>query len=202
MPKATGNLIEDVVTSLVGEDVLPLVKALKNKTNVSEFKLASSIRREINLTRNMLYRLYDHNLVSFMRKKDKQKGWYIYYWTFNLKRIKYLATDLQKKRLEKLQERLHREQTTQFYSCEDNCIRLSFDQATDFEYKCPECGKLLNQEDNAPKIAEIQAEIAGLEKLLAPVKEKVKSVKKENKPEKKAKSVKKSVKPQKKKSKK
>jgi transcription initiation factor TFIIE subunit alpha len=153
------------------------------------------------MTRNMLYRLYDHNLVSFMRKKDKEKGWYIYYWTFNLKRIKYLAADLQKKRLEKLQERLHREQTTQFYSCEDNCIRLSFDQATDFEYKCPECGKLLNQEDNAAKIESIKAEIAGLEKALVPVKEKSRVSKKEARPAKatKSKSVKK---PQKKKSKK
>lgn len=181
MPKATGNLIEDVVSNVVGEDVLPLVKALKNKVNVSEFKLASSIRREINLTRNMLYRLYDHNLVSFMRKKDKKKGWYIYYWTFNIKRIKYLAEDLKRKRLEKLQERLQREQTTQFFSCKNNCIRLSFDQATDFEYKCPECGELLNQEDNTAKIENIKTEIAELEKALEPAKEKVKTARPEKK---------------------
>ena len=109
MPKAPGKIVDDVVTELVGEDVLPLVKILKTKKNVSEFKLASSIRKEINLTRNMLYRLYDHNLVSFMRKKDKKKGWYIYYWTFDLKRVKYLVDDLKKKRLERLQERLGRE---------------------------------------------------------------------------------------------
>lgn len=188
MPKTTGTLVEDVVGSIVGDDVLPLVKALKNKSNVSEFKLASTIRREINLTRNMLYRLYDHNLVSFMRKKDKKKGWYIYYWTFNIKRIKYLAEDLKRKRLEKLQERLHREQTTQFFSCKNNCIRLSFDQATDFEYKCPECGELLNQEDNAQKIEGIKLEIAELQKSLEPPKEtKAKPAKKVAKPAKKAK---------------
>ncbi len=167
MPKAAGTVIEDVVSQLIGDDVLPLVKALKNKQNVSEFKLASTIRREINLTRNMLYRLYDQNLVSFNRKKDKKKGWYIYYWTFNVKRIKYLAEELKKKRLEKLQERLGREQTTQFFSCKSNCIRLSFEQATDFEYKCPECGELLNQEDNSKKIYDIKTEIVSLQKALA-----------------------------------
>ncbi len=171
---ASGKIIENVVSQLIGDDVLPLVKALKNKKNVSEFKLASTIRREINLTRNMLYRLYDHNLVSFGRKKDKKKGWYIYYWTFNLKRIKYLAEDLKKKRFEKLTERLQREQTTQFFSCETGCIRLSFEQATDFEYKCPECGKLLNQEDNAKKILEIKKELLQLEKELKAKKKKSK----------------------------
>lgn len=170
MPKTLAKPIEDVVSQLIGEDVLPLVKVLKNKKNVSEFKLASAIRREINLTRNMLYRLYDQNLVSFNRKKDKKKGWYIYYWTFNLKRIKYLGGELKKKRLEKLQERLEREQTTQFFSCKNSCIRLSFEQATDFEYKCPECGELLNQEDNSKKIVEIKKEIELLQKELKPKK--------------------------------
>jgi len=194
LPKAPGKLIDDVVMQVVGEDVLPLVKVLKNKKNVSEFKLASSIRREINMTRNMLYRLYDHNLVSFMRKKDKKKGWYIYYWTFNLKRVKYLTEDLKKKRLERLSERLEREQSTQFFSCPAPCIRLSFEQATDFEYKCPECGLLLHQEDNSGKITEIKAEIAQLQKDLKESDEKksakkpVKTIKKEvKKPAKKSK---------------
>ncbi len=64
------------------------------------------IKYEINVTRNMLYRLYHANLVSFIRKKDKKKGWYIYYWTFNQKRIKDLIKDIKKQRFERLVERL------------------------------------------------------------------------------------------------
>ena len=96
--KLTNKIVEDVVTEVAGEDVVPLVKNLKNKKNVSEFKLAENIKKEVNEIRNMLYRLYDANLVSFIRRKDKKKGWYLYYWTFNLKRIKYLVKDLKKKR--------------------------------------------------------------------------------------------------------
>ncbi|MBW2978857.1 hypothetical protein KY304_01975, partial [Candidatus Woesearchaeota archaeon] len=65
--KLTKKEIDDIICQVAGEDVLPLVKVLKNKKNVSEFKIAESIKKEINLTRNMLYRLYDHNLVSFIR---------------------------------------------------------------------------------------------------------------------------------------
>lgn len=162
--RLSNKLIESVVSQVAGEDVIPLVHYLKNKKNISEFKLADSIKKEINLTRNMLYRLFDFNLVSFIRRKDKKKGWYIYYWTFNMKRIKYLVQNLKKERLEKLKERFEREKNEQFYSCDERCIRLDFEQTTNFEFKCPECGKLLNIEDNTEKKKEIEKEIKELTK--------------------------------------
>jgi len=164
--RITNKAIENVVTEVAGEDVFPLVKFIKDKKNISEFKIASGLRKEINQVRNMLYRLLNYNLVSFTRKKDKKKGWYIYYWTFNLQRIKYLTFDLKKKRLFKLQERLQREQTNQFYLCPGGCIRLDFEQSTNFEFKCPECGKLIELEDNSKKIEKIEKEIKRLKKEL------------------------------------
>ncbi len=160
----TQKLVEEVIQEVAGGDVLPLVKALKNKKNVSEFVLATSIKREINTTRNMLYKLYDANLVSFTRKKDKTKGWYIYYWTFNGDKTKHVLRDIKKTKLEKLNERLTREQGSHFYACPSSCIRLDFEQSVDYEYKCPECGSLLHMEDNTKKIEEIKKTIQGLEK--------------------------------------
>ena len=160
----TSKLIEAVVTEVAGSDVISLVRALKNKKNISEFRLADMIDTEINLTRNMLYRLFDQHLVTFIRKKDKKKGWYIYYWTFNEKRVKYIVVNLQRSKLEKLKERLKREQSDNFFLCPDNCVRLDFEQAVNFEFKCLECGKLLAQEDNREKIVTITKEIANLEK--------------------------------------
>jgi len=161
--KLSNKIIEGVVIEVAGQDVLPLVQALKNKKNVSEFKLAEDIKKEINETRNMLYRLYHANLVSYIRRKDKKKGWYIYYWTFNNKRVKYLVVDLKKRRLERLKERFQREKGHDFYSCNNKCIRLDFDQAMNFEFKCPECGKLMNLEDNKDNVAYLEGEICKLE---------------------------------------
>jgi len=161
--KVTAKIVEDIISEVAGEDVLPLVKVLRNKSNVSEFKLADNIKREINLTRNMLYRLYDYNLVSFIRKKDKKKGWYIYYWTFNQKRVNDLALTLRKKRLERLNDRLTREKTTQFYICSNTCMRLDFERSHDYEFKCPECGVLLDLEDNSKKIVDLEKQIVSTE---------------------------------------
>lgn len=164
--KINNQIIDGVIAEVAGEDVIPLVKYLKDKKNISEFKIAGAINHEINETRNMLYRLFNVNLVSFIRKKDKKKGWYIYYWTFNLKRIKDLFWELKKKKNIALKERLKREYSSDFFTCKKKCMRLSFEQATDFEYKCPECGDLMHQEDNKIIIEDIKKKIEELEKEL------------------------------------
>ncbi|NQU79570.1 hypothetical protein HQ545_07410 [Candidatus Woesearchaeota archaeon] len=162
--KLSNKLVEDVVTTVAGADVLPLVKQLKNKKNVSEFKLAELLELEINMVRNMLYRLYHANLVSFIRRKDKKKGWYIYYWTFKIKQIKYLAVTIKKEKLERLKGRLEREQETQFFICPSSCMRLDFERAVNFDFKCPECATIMEQESNEEKVKQLQEDIATLEK--------------------------------------
>jgi len=176
------NFVDDVVSEVAGQDVVPLVRVLKNKCNVSEFKLADCIKCEINLTRNMLYRLYDYSLVSFIRKKDKKKGWYIYYWTFNERRAKDLIKDIKKKRYDRLMERLERERTTQFFICPNKCMRLDFEQSHDFSFKCPECGCLLDLDNNVALIKELEGQLSVLDAELKEFAQKtvkhVKSVKK------------------------
>ena len=81
--KLSNNAIEVLVTEIAGKDVLPLIELIRGKTDVSEFKIAEKLGKTVNEVRNMLYRLSDYNLVSFTRKKDKRKGWYIYFWTLN-----------------------------------------------------------------------------------------------------------------------
>ena len=68
--RLSNKMIESTISEVAGEDVLPIVHFLKNKKNISEFKVADAVKREINETRNMLYRLHEANLVSFIRKKE------------------------------------------------------------------------------------------------------------------------------------
>jgi transcription initiation factor TFIIE subunit alpha len=166
------KVVEDVVSEIVGTEVLPVVRALRSRQNVSELQLASQLKREVNNVRSMLYKLYEASLVSFTRKKDKKKGWYIYYWTFSPGRLAFLMEEIKRKKMDRLRERLGRERAGTFFSCTNRCVRLDFDQATSFAYKCPECGELLNQEDNASRIAELEKQIAELESASAPEREK------------------------------
>lgn len=174
---------EEIIAEIIGPDAVPVVRQLKGKENVSEFTIANRIKEEINFVRNVLYRLYEKSLVSSQRKKDKKKGWYIYYWTFKPERLDEIARKAKEQKIERLKERLERERNSQFYMCENNCVRLDFDQAAGFEFRCPECNRLLEQQDNTRTIEHLESQISELESAI----ETKKATKKKKAPAKKAK---------------
>ena len=155
--------LETVVTDIVGEDAVKITNYLYDKENISEFVIAEEIGYEIHKARYLLYKLLEHNLASFVRKKDRIRGWYICYWTLNLEQVKKQQAKIIDSKIGKLQSRLDREESNQFYMCSSACIRLDFDEAVDNEYKCPECGELLNVQNNERTIQYIKQQIRELE---------------------------------------
>src|SRR3989344_9465552 len=101
--KITNSKINEIIKEAIGEDSLKVVEFLKDKKNISDFKIAEKTDTDIHEIRNILYRLYNQNLVTYYRKKDRQKGWYISYWTFNKKRITDVKKNLHKQKLDKFQ---------------------------------------------------------------------------------------------------
>ena len=158
----TTTEIDDLVVNFAGEDVLPLVTLLKGKENVSEFVIADRLNVTVNQVRNMLYRLHKSNLVTFTRKKDKKKGWYIYYWTLAMKNIKDALFYQKKKQLVEFQEKLAKENTGKFYVCPVKCARLTMEDAMEADFHCPECGQLLTEQDNKRTIENLDRRIAEL----------------------------------------
>ena len=156
-------LLKKVVTELVSEEAIPIVMYLRGKTRISEFILAEELELEIHRTRFLLYKLLEHNVVSFIRKKDKLKGWYICYWDLNEDMIPYLNEKIKEDKLTKLQERLEREERNQFYMCRSACARMDFDKAIGFNFKCPECGEIMNHQDNQRTIVFLEERVKELE---------------------------------------
>ncbi len=192
--KLTEDKIYDTVREVVGEDTIPVIRYLKDKKNISDFKIAEDVDKDIHEIRNILYRLYNHNLVSYYRKKDRQKGWYISYWTFNRQKVHDVLKNLHSTKLDKFSARLkvEEEHIGNFYLCPNACIRVGFERAVDLEYRCPECGSVLNHQDNTKTIDFLRQQIDrlqtnGLAASItpspnpAPIKENGHAVKKESK---------------------
>ena len=161
------EVVRELVEEIAGKDVVELVELIKGKEHVSEFKIAEKIGITVNQVRNMLYRLYSHNLVSFIRKKDKKKGWYIYYWTFDERKAYELFLKIKKEKLGILKERLTGEVEGSYFACPNECIRLNLENAMEYDFKCPDCGSVLVQEDNSKRIVAIEKEIEEINKQLA-----------------------------------
>lgn len=164
--KLSQNKVDDLISKSVGEDAVKVVRYLiKNGENISEFIIAEQLQIPINTIRNILYRLQQQNLVTFMRKKDKKKGWYIYYWTFNENQAHTLDENLKKEQIDTLKKRLETEETGNFFTCSKKCLRLTFQRALENTFKCPECNKVLKEASNKKIIKEIKKELEILEAL-------------------------------------
>ena len=161
----TKKLITDVVSEAVGEDALDLVFYLKVKKDISEFIIADDLKMEIHAIRNILYRLNNEHLVTYRRKKDREKGWYISYWTFNLPRVRELHEILKKRKISKFKERLTAEEKNKgnYFMCPNACVRMDFPTATEHDFKCSECGQILNQQDNTKTIHMLKSKIKELQ---------------------------------------
>jgi len=155
--------VVEVISNLIGEDVIDLVIELITQDEYSEFKLAEKLNQDVNMTRNMLYRLLEHNFVYFSRRKDKRKGWYIYYWTFNPNDIEKKRIHILEKQLLELQSRLNNDfHHDIFFICNNKCEKYDFDFAAEHEFKCQECGELLQQYDNSRHKQELVEKIDSL----------------------------------------
>jgi transcription initiation factor TFIIE subunit alpha len=156
-------IIENVVKELVSEEAMSIVFYLIGKTRVSEFIIAQDLDLEIHKARNLLYRLLEHNILYFHRKKDKIKGWYICYWDFNEKIMPFLDEKIKTNKLLKLRERLEKESSSTFYMCKNACTRMDFEKAMEFNFKCPECGELMDEQNNSRTVEFLQERIKELD---------------------------------------
>ncbi|MBU1976176.1 MAG: hypothetical protein KKG59_07270 [Nanoarchaeota archaeon] len=159
---ATKKQIENVVTELVGDEALPFIFYIRGKKHISEFIIAEELDQEIHRTRHILYKLFEHNLVTFIRRKDRIKGWYICYWDFNEKMIPYLMEKIRVEKVDQLNERLSREEENYFYLCRNACTRMAFEQAVEFNFKCPECGEVMGEQNNERTIEFLKEKIKSL----------------------------------------
>ena len=166
--KINNEIIEEILCDLIGDDLPPLLHILlKARPNLSEFKIAEKLNITVNQVRNMLYRMQDHNLVDFVRKKDKKKGWYIYYWTLNKRNVDYAIYDYKRKQIKSLKERLSKEEITQFFVCPMGCMRVNIDNAMEHDFRCQECGTLFKEQDNQRTIENIKRMIGEIEEEIA-----------------------------------
>ena len=165
LTKLTKKMTEEVVIELVGEHSLPIVEFLKGKTKISEFIIAEELELEINETRNILYKLLEHNIVTFLRKKDRIKGWYICYWDFNEHMVPQLHHKMNLGKLEKMSVRLSTEESGTFFMCRNACHRVDFDKAMEIEFKCVECGNIMHQQDNSRTVEFLKDKVKELTKL-------------------------------------
>ncbi|MFX1510718.1 MAG: transcription factor E [Promethearchaeota archaeon] len=158
-------LIKQVVIEFAGEDAFEVVRRLKDDEETTDEEIANETGMRLNAVRKILYKLYDLHLASYRRTRDKQTGWFVYYWILEPERIHGLLRDKKNKVLEKLRQRLQFETENTFYHCNNNgCPRHTFEEAMANAFKCPVCSGQLVHVDNIQIITLLKKQVQLLEK--------------------------------------
>ena len=161
--KMIKTFLKEVVTIIVGKQAEDIIDMLDGNKYINEFIIAKKLGITINQTRNILYKISDHGLISSIRKKDKRKGWYTYFWKIEvLKSLEFLANIIDK-RIEQLKYQIKSRETKEFYICEQCNIEVNAENALLHEFTCNECGKVYTLKDNTRMLKELKKEVGKLE---------------------------------------
>lgn len=143
------TLIE-VVDDIAGEEVKQVTLVLLNADKeTTDEEISEKLDMRLNQVRKSLYKLYDLQLATFRRIRDKATGWFVYFWTLHPERIDLFVEKKQQEVMSKLQERLNFEESNMFFTCNNpECPRVTFQEAMDNNFECEHCGGRLEAFDN------------------------------------------------------
>ncbi len=158
-----------VVRVIGGDDAVKIIEALSQAEEMTEEEIVAKTGVRLNDVRKILYKLYEHSLVGLRRIRDKNTGWFIFYWRIRMDQLEGFIISQKKRILEKLEMRLEYEKNHEFYYCyTPGCKRMTFEEATEHIFRCPTCNKPLNYYDNSKiieallkKIEQIKSELNG-----------------------------------------
>ena len=141
--------LERLADTLLGPPSGIVIRALAERREATVEWLMKRTGLRQNVIRKVLHELFQIGITDYRREKEAETNWFMYYWRVKHESIAEVMLRRRDKMLKLLKLRLDYEKNNMFFVCPDHPeYRLTFDEAYDYSFKCPECGKVLEQEDN------------------------------------------------------
>jgi len=164
---SNNDVLMKIAESIGEEEAVKLIEILKNCDEITDDELANKTGIRLNNVRKILYKLYDHSLVSLRRTRDPKTGWFIFHWKLQPDQLEGFILSQKRRVLEKLSIRLEYEKNHDFYYCNNPaCRRVPFEEAVELVFQCPTCGKPLTHYNNEKIIRVLTKKIEQLRKEL------------------------------------
>lgn len=179
--------LDDIILKLTDETTVKVLNILLTEKEIIDEDIVNSLNEEIEklfgvqiedqvegegpdiprialkMVRKSLYRLNERSLARYRRVRDKETGYFVYYWSPIWERIRDLIINRRKLSLKKLRQRLDYEQRNLLYVCDEDHTPVTFSDAFELGFICTTCGKELSQKDNAKTIEFLISKISSLD---------------------------------------
>jgi len=159
------DLMKKVANVIGGEDAVKVIVALNQLGEATDDELLNATEIKLNDVRKALNRLYNHSIVQCDRLRDEKTGWFIFRWRLQPDQFEGFIRNQKRKILRSLKNRLEYEEKKEFFYCgTPGDKRVTFEDAMETVFRCPECGKKLEKYDNKDVVKALSDKIELLEK--------------------------------------
>ena len=160
--KINSEVFKSVIRELVGAEAIIVVSMLKDRDEATDEEISQKLEIRLNIIRKTLYKLYDNHLADFRRIRDKNTGWFVYFWKLKPDRMLDLVRNKKLLVLQKLSERLEYEKNNVFYQCPEKHLRYTFEEAVEITFQC-KCGNPLGNIENHEYVELLKTKVEILE---------------------------------------
>ncbi|MHA2175523.1 MAG: hypothetical protein ACXABI_11895, partial [Candidatus Hodarchaeales archaeon] len=139
---------------IIDEDIVNNLNAGIEQTpeETEEAEDPEIVRIALKEVRKSLYKLNERSLARYRRVRDKETGYFVYYWSPIWERIRDLIVSRRKQSIKRLKQRLDYEQRNLLYVCEEGHTPVTFSDAFELGFICNVCGQELAQKENEETI--------------------------------------------------
>lgn len=133
-----------------GDDYVKVARSLLSNENTTDEEITEQTGLKINSVRKALYDLFGRSLITGIRVRDVKRGWFVYRWKAQRDQVEPFVEAQKHKAIRRLSDRLDFESNNEFYHCGNpTCIKYSFTNAMEVDFKCQVCSQLLRLFDNS-----------------------------------------------------
>lgn len=159
--------LNKVAEALGEEEAIEIIYTLKNTGEITDDQIANKTGIRLNSVRKILYRFYDHSLVSLRRSRDQNTGWFIFHWRFQPDQLEGFISNQKRHVLQKLDTRLSYEKNHDFYYCgTPGCKRIPFEEAVELIFRCPTCNEPMMHFENGKLVEFLSQKVDQIRKEL------------------------------------
>jgi transcription initiation factor TFIIE subunit alpha len=141
---------------IVAGPYAPKILSIFNEdSEYTPLELSDKLKIKITNIRCVLNSLHYRGIACY--KKNKKKGNFCEYkWSIKYRKIIEYIIEQEIEKLTNLENTLIEKKDRDFFVCPDKCVEIPFEIAAAYNFKCPNCDKVLELVDIKKKVANIK----------------------------------------------
>lgn len=162
-----------------GKEGVDVIKYLMKNGTATDSEISEHLKIRENIVRRILYDLHDYNAVELSKRKIGEGRMYEFKWSINYDAFYRAIIAFYEKKKEELQKGIDFLSGVELYSCGNPTHpALTMDEAFEYDFKCPLCGKILHPVNETERIKELKKDYAEIDEKISKIKHHFKTYRK------------------------